>query len=198
MPDNQNENKFMAMLERRGIVRKTGSYEDNLDEAESTGTQSHPEADLRSLFNSPAAGAPKVMPISRQPIPGMSTPIMPSERQQQAESAKPQFSTDRIEREPQKPVERVEPAQTMPADEYALRYQPEAQIERTPSEQQEPLEAQEQFTRFDDSEMIRDASFKAEEPVAVPLPYGTYAAPTPPSVPGAFSAAPSAALSSAG
>jgi len=49
MPDKQNENRFMAMLERRGIVRKADS-EDAPKEAEKGGLQSRPDAELRSLL----------------------------------------------------------------------------------------------------------------------------------------------------
>ena len=76
MPDKQNENKFMAMLERRGIVRKNDS-DDELVEPEPV-VRSRPEADLRTLFGSPEAETPNITPASRQPVPGMINPIIPT------------------------------------------------------------------------------------------------------------------------
>jgi len=89
MPDKQNENKFMSMLERRGIVRKADS-EEAAPQVEPVDIKARPEVDLRSLFGTSAEDSPKVTPAARQPIPGMSTPILPSERRAQAEQEKPQ------------------------------------------------------------------------------------------------------------
>ena len=88
MPDNKNENKFMAMLERRGIVRKAGS-EDEQPETESAAVPSRPDIDIREMFNASSSDAPKVTPAARQPVPGMTTPILPSERPQIAEREQP-------------------------------------------------------------------------------------------------------------
>ena len=79
MPDKQNDNKFMAMLERRGIVRKSDS-EDDQYEADSTDTPANPEAEMRAMFGSPANDASRATPAARQPVPGMSTPILPGDR----------------------------------------------------------------------------------------------------------------------
>jgi len=83
MPDKQNENKLMAMLERRGIVRKTGS-EDGSDETASGSDREHSEEELIAMFGSPTDNAIKVTPSARQPVPGMPNPVLPSERTQQA------------------------------------------------------------------------------------------------------------------
>ena len=89
MPDNKNENKFMAMLERRGIVRKVGSEDDQPD-TESVAVPSRPEIDIREMFNASASDAPRVTPAARQPVPGISNPILPSEHPQSAERELPQ------------------------------------------------------------------------------------------------------------
>jgi len=89
MPDKQNESKFMAMLERRGIVRKTGSEGGSLEkDPDSAGTR--PEADLRSMFDSQAGDTMKVMPAARQPVPGMLNPVIPGERPQRSQLEQPQ------------------------------------------------------------------------------------------------------------
>ena len=83
MPDKQNDNKFMAMLERRGIVRKADS-EDEPPETDSNAAVSRPDADIRAMFNQPPSDAMKVTPAARQPVPGMTNPVLPSERPQTA------------------------------------------------------------------------------------------------------------------
>jgi len=102
MPDKQNENKFMAMLERRGIVRKA-DVEDEPEQPVPSEARVKPEADLRALFGSPPGGEiTNVTPAARQPVPGISTPVFPSERPQVPEREEP------------RPVERVVPLQTAP------------------------------------------------------------------------------------
>ena len=94
MPDKQNESKFMAMLERRGIVRKTGS-EAEFMEVDSDGASEHERvnADLRSMFNSPIGDSVKTTPAARQPVPGMFSPDTTPERFQQSERGQAKHST---------------------------------------------------------------------------------------------------------
>ena len=84
MPDKQNENKFMAMLERRGIVRRAGE-DDAQSETNPEISQSRTDTDIRAILNNPAGNAPTVTPVARQPVPGMSNPIIPSEKPQNVE-----------------------------------------------------------------------------------------------------------------
>ena len=79
MPDKQNDNKFMAMLERWGIVREAGS-EDELNEATPAVERPSPDAELRSIFGT-SADSPKVTPAARQPVPGIINPVIPSAQQ---------------------------------------------------------------------------------------------------------------------
>ena len=79
MPDKQNDNKFMAMLERRGIVKKTGEEEDSAT-TDSGAPRPNPEVDLRTLLIPPADDSANVTPAARQPIPGMMSPSLPGER----------------------------------------------------------------------------------------------------------------------
>jgi len=88
MPDNQNESKLMAMLERRGIVRKADSGDENT-EPDPGAARSRPEADLRSLFGSSATETPNVKPAARQPVPGMTSTVSPAERPQNIERELP-------------------------------------------------------------------------------------------------------------
>ena len=87
MPDKQNENKFMAMLERKGIVRKADAEADSA-EMRSGAANPRPESDFRSLIGSSAGEPANVTPAARQPIPGFSNPILPSERAQQSDYKK--------------------------------------------------------------------------------------------------------------
>jgi hypothetical protein len=86
MPDKQNESKFMAMLERRGMIRKTGS-EDEFMEAGQDGADNREraEADLRSMFNQPAGDTVIPTPTARQPVPGIINPAGVAERSSQLE-----------------------------------------------------------------------------------------------------------------
>ena len=81
-PDKQNENKFMAMLERRGIVRKTEP-------------EDKPELGLRSAWLKqkaephPGLGQEESAPpqgasSSFQPVPGMIEPVFPERQPQRA------------------------------------------------------------------------------------------------------------------
>ena len=77
MPDKPNENKLMAMLERKGIVRKADS-EDGLTEEDVFIEDQHPETDLFSILGQNVSDEPKITPAPHQPVPGMITPVMPS------------------------------------------------------------------------------------------------------------------------
>ena len=81
MPDKQNENKFMAMLERRGIVKKAGS-EDSDNAKGSEEKASRPDVDLRAVLGSPTDDSPMITPAARQPVPGLLNPKFPEEQPQ--------------------------------------------------------------------------------------------------------------------
>ena len=97
MPDKQNDNKFMAMLERRGIVRKAGS-EDDPPETDTTGTSERPDADEFAALGSNPGNTVRVTPASHQPIPGISNPILPGERS-------PSIEHEQLKREQPQPME---------------------------------------------------------------------------------------------
>ena len=80
MPEKRNENKIMAMLERSGVIRKAGA-DGSLD----TDAGSRSDSDIKPLFDVPDDQI-KVTPAARQPIPGMSNPVFPSERAAEAAS----------------------------------------------------------------------------------------------------------------
>jgi len=71
MRDKRNESKIKAMLERTGVIRKVDeSHDVDLIQTDS---------DIRPSFNTPD-DAVKVTPAARQPIPGMPTPVFPTEK----------------------------------------------------------------------------------------------------------------------
>jgi len=74
MPEKRNESKILAMLERTGVIRKVGIEDGSLDT-----DSSRSEPDIKPLFNTPDNGI-KVTPAARQPIPGMPSPVFPSEK----------------------------------------------------------------------------------------------------------------------
>ena len=125
MPDKQNESKFMAMLERRGIVRKSGSGENSPEEnlnnapaneksqndappkierADEAAQRERAETDMRYIFEQPDQEAIKVKHAAQQPVPGMINPTIPVER------------FEKIEREDPGAAARAEPAQPKRAD----------------------------------------------------------------------------------
>ena len=75
MPDKQNESRIMAMLERRGIVRKVDSDIGQADTVPNSGI-SREEMDLRSLLGQPVNEPSAVTPAARQPVPGMPSPVV--------------------------------------------------------------------------------------------------------------------------
>ena len=80
----------MAMLERRGIVRKSDN-EGEPTETDPDGASEHAqaEADLRAMFDSPSDDAIKVTPSARQPVPGMLNYPVSNGRRQQTEREHP-------------------------------------------------------------------------------------------------------------
>ncbi|MCL2152631.1 MAG: hypothetical protein FWH57_06700 [Oscillospiraceae bacterium] len=131
MPDKQNESKFMAMLERRGIVRKTGSGENPLEanlnsaptneknqkeepskveRANEVVERERVETDFRAIFDQPADEAMKVKHAAQQPVPGMINPSIPVERFGQIEREDPIGTATRAEPTPPKRVEMPRPS----------------------------------------------------------------------------------------
>ena len=103
MPDKQNENRFMAMLERRGMIRKAGTEDELKEEVpDNANDRERAEADLRSMFNQPAGDTILPSPAARQPVPGIITPANVAERSHQ------------LEREQQKPAAHAGQAQSIP------------------------------------------------------------------------------------
>ena len=83
MPEKKNESKIMAMLERTGVIRKADSVEDSiLDGRDDSG--------IKPIIDS--GDEVKVTPAARQPIPGMPTPVFPSDKS--ADAVTPQSMYD--------------------------------------------------------------------------------------------------------
>jgi len=135
MSDKQSENKLLAMLERRGIVRKADS-DDVESETEADASQARADMDLRAMFGTPPGDAPKVTPAPRQPIPGMSSPIIPGDRASQADREQAQPVQQRASEPP-----RGDPVQPRDAALYAAQPQREPQ----PRPDEFPAEEQPQF-----------------------------------------------------
>ena len=85
MPDKQNESKIMAMLERRGIVRKVDS-EDEQAGAVPNNADTSSDAQMRSMLGQqPPFEPPRATPAARQPVPGMPNPVIPAAQAQAGE-----------------------------------------------------------------------------------------------------------------
>jgi len=78
MPKKRNENKFFAMLERAGVVRRVESDSGSSDST-SGSTPLHSNSDIKPIFDIPADRV-KVTPAPRQTIPGMPAPVFPSDK----------------------------------------------------------------------------------------------------------------------
>ena len=72
MPDNRNESRFMAMLERKGIVHRTEQNSGTTESNNHNDSQSPTSPEDRFGFDSATDEAPRITPAARQPIPGMS------------------------------------------------------------------------------------------------------------------------------
>jgi len=110
MPDKKSESKIMAMLERTGVIRKADS-DGSLDTDSSS--------DIRPIFDSPD-NAVKVTPAARQPVPGMPTPVFPSEKT--AEAKVEQSTAEEDVYSPPEPV--VEDALSYEAVNYSEKPEP--------------------------------------------------------------------------
>lgn len=75
MPDKQKDSKIMSMLERSGIVRRADA--DSSDEASDDAQRI--ESDIRPLFDHDEETV-MLKTAARQPVPGMTTPILPTEK----------------------------------------------------------------------------------------------------------------------
>jgi len=102
MPEKRNENKIMAMLERTGVIRKAGAGDDSLT-ADSNDINSRNDSDIKPLFETPDDSI-KVTPAARQPVPGMPSPVFPSERPAETVREQPQA---RDAAEPENTIEAV-------------------------------------------------------------------------------------------
>ena len=71
MTEKRNENKIMAMLERKGVVRKVGVDDDSYDD-DFNNTPVNNGSDIKTLIDTPD-DVVRVTPAARQPVPGIQT-----------------------------------------------------------------------------------------------------------------------------
>ena len=90
MPDNHSESKFMAMLERKGIVHRNGQVSDT-SEAEYREDSSNEDVQTGLGFDSVTGEFQKVTPAARQPVPGISSAAI-SENSHRMQEGAPQQS----------------------------------------------------------------------------------------------------------
>jgi len=106
MPDKRSDNKIVSMLERTGVIRKVGSDDGSLET----------DSNIRALIETPDAPV-KVTPAPRQPVPGMPTPVFPSEKQAEAVREQPiprEHSVPNVVVEVQPPSYEPEPFDDLP------------------------------------------------------------------------------------
>ena len=135
----QNESKFMAMLERRGIVRKVDS-EEAAAEALAESNRLRADADLRSLLELSADDSANVR-VSPQPVPGMSKPVFPTDW-----SASSQAS-QKVPPERKQVSSEPKPGDIPPLQSRLQPLQPQPQMQtQQPQTQQQPQPPQPQAT----------------------------------------------------
>jgi len=72
MPEKKSESKLKAMLERTGVIRK-------VDESSLPTDLTGYNSDIKPLFDIPGDNV-RVTPAARQPIPGMPSPVFPTDK----------------------------------------------------------------------------------------------------------------------
>jgi len=78
MPEKQKENKIMAMLEKSGVIRRAGT-DDVSSDTDASAASMRGDPNIKPIFNTPDDSI-KVTPAARQPIPGMPSPVFPTDK----------------------------------------------------------------------------------------------------------------------
>jgi len=89
MPDKQNESKLKGMLERTGVIRKKAAVDEASQLTDLTGYNK----DIKPLFDLPDDTV-RVTPAARQPIPGMPSPVFPTEKTPDLLNVQPHVEDD--------------------------------------------------------------------------------------------------------
>ena len=76
MPDKQKDSKIMSMLERKGIIRRSGNDSKEASTDEKSDVYS---SDIKPIFDQ-SDEAKTVKTAAKQPVPGMPTPVFQSEK----------------------------------------------------------------------------------------------------------------------
>jgi len=159
MPDKKNESKFMAMLERKGIVTKVDSA-DNTIEPSPEKNEAAEKIELSSMFGHPNVKTQDAQFAPRQPVPGIITPTLPADN-------KPDENQTQ-----QRPPERIVPIQT-PTEQ-----QPTAQAvpAQTPTESttinKEPVPIETGQVDFNNSKTIQISKDISKEVTSEEMPQG--------------------------
>ena len=86
MPEKKGESKFMAMLERKGIIQKSDSREKAAKASPAAPQKrSDSDAELKKMLDASDKRAQNVTPAARQPVPGMINPIIPQAEKKAAD-----------------------------------------------------------------------------------------------------------------
>ena len=114
MAEKRNENKIMAMLERKGVVRKVGADGELMD-VDSYNAHERNGSDIRVLIEHPEDNV-RVTPAARQPVPGMPSPVFRPEKPAELQRELPQDgepemikAVEAFVAEPEPVAERPEP-----------------------------------------------------------------------------------------
>jgi len=176
MPEKQSNNKIMAMLERRGIIRKS---DDDMPVTTSSDSLPSHEADIRALFDAPTSDVPRVTPAARQPVPGMITPVFPSEKTAPVSIPREHTVTDDVvEPDIEKPVETARPEPQTSAE--PPKSEPSEVAEPPKPEPPKPADTPPRQTPvFGSLNPFRSAPVEEKPPVAPVEPVATERAPQP-------------------
>jgi len=160
MAEKKSENKIMAMLERSGMIRKAGS-EDGTD----SGALLRNDAEIRPLID-PPDDVVKVTPAARQPIPGMPTPVFPSDKAPDAKYEQP--NADNIAEPVRAAIEDFQVSEQQSyteSDSYYEQYEPEPYVEPEPVPAAPPRRA----PPFGGLNIFRNGGDADSQPAAPPV-----------------------------
>jgi len=147
MSEKRKESKIMSMLERKGFVQKI----DDVSNSDAGTPLNGNESDIKPLFNVPD-NAINITPAPRQPVPGMPSPIFPSE--------KPAVYEDTFPVEP--PVSNEAPPAANPIAEFLAESVASApQIQPTQVQPQKPASA------FSSLNIFRNGNAPEEAPAVL-------------------------------
>jgi len=159
MPEKKSDSKIMAMLERTGVIRKVGKEDGSL---ETDSGKSRSESNIKPVFDAPD----NTIKAARQPIPGMPTPVFPSDS---VSKILAEQDSDEDYYEPEPDFELDTPSfEPEPVEEPTV-FEPPAPPAPPPPPPPAPVAAQKPASAFTSVNPFKNGNIQEDTPFA-PLP----------------------------